>query len=186
MKLRFFILTIISIAASFFLASCRKDEQNLPITDFVKFDYNNVKRAYTFKDSVFQFCERDNFIPSKFQFEIEKTYPSTDDQFHSLTIDIKKLVLACPTNSLEENLDFTFTLTVKNTDSKFVDYTSFNINDLIWTQKYIQEKIILMGDFKGWLYKYFPVRVTGFQQIIEPVKLDSIYVDNGSFQLTLK
>jgi len=186
MSSRLFGLTILLTTASLVLTSCDKKEPNLPITDFVKFDYKNIKRAYIFKDSVFQFCERDKLTPSKFQFEIGKTYHSTDDQFHLLTIDIKKLVLACPTNSLENNLDFTFTLTAKNADSKFVDYTNYNINNLSWTQRYNQEKIILTGDFKGWLYKYFPVRVTGLQIISEPVKLDSIYVDNGSFQLTLK
>lgn len=174
------------IAISYVLVCCNKNETDSPIPDFVKYEFNNLERTYTFKDSVFQFCEPDKFTPSKFQFHISKTYHSTDNQFHSLTIVIEKLVQECPTNSLENNFNLIFTLTQKNVDSKFVDYTNYNIDNVSWTQSYHQEKIILTGDFNGWLYKFFPVRKTGLGIISKPVKLDSIYVNKGRFQLTLK
>lgn len=178
-----YFLTILSYS----LLGCNKRELDFDKGDFVKFEVNSVERNYKFQDSVLQFCEPDFFRPKDFRFIISKTYNSSEPEFHSLTISIDQVAEACPLNHLENNNVITFILTKSEGNEEFIDYTSWNVNkldQLEWGQELLDGKIIVKGKFDGWLYKYFHFRPSEFYP--EPQKLDSIFVRNGQFQLTLK
>lgn len=163
--------------------SCHDNSINKPKTDFIKFDLNTT-RVYEFKDSVFQICSPSNLDKTKNDFYINKNYNSSDSEFQSMSLTITNLVDTCPDTELKTNSEFTFTLSKETDANDFIDFLNFGkVDQIDWTQEFSDEKIVLKGNFEGWLYQYFPTRKTGFG--IEPNKLDSIFLSNGTFQLTL-
>jgi hypothetical protein len=163
--------------------SCQDNSFNKPKTDFIKFDLNTT-RMYEFKDSVFQICSPSNFYQNKYDFYINKNYNSNDSEFQSMSLTIRYLDGTCPVNELQTNSEFTFTLSKEAGKNDFVDFLNFGkLYQIDWTQEFSDGKIVLKGNFEGWLYQYFSTRKTGFG--IEPNKLDSIFLSDGTFQFTL-
>lgn len=170
------------MSVAYLFGGCDRNEPKLPIKDFAKFELNSLLRTYEFKDSVLQFCEPDFFNQNEFQFYLSKTYHSNDPRYRTLSIILKQLDKNCPPDRMENNLELTFILTEGNANDGFIDHTNFSrIDHIEWTQQYNNGKITLTGRFEGWVFKYYPVRS---DELIEPIKLDSLLIEKGEFQLS--
>lgn len=165
------------------LFSCKKDEANLHPKDYLKFNLNKKDRTYLDIDSTFQICSPSN-LNGKFLFLTEKTFKSSDNEFHSFTVSIAKDSIDCPTNKIDAASNFSLTLT-KKTEDGFVDFDNWNREKLPinWSQEYYENKIVVKGKFNGWVYQHYSHRSTA---AIEPALLDSIFIETGEFQLTFK
>lgn len=165
--------------------SCDKGESEIIKNDFISFELSATKRTYVSKDSVLQFCEPSRIYKDQTDFYISKTYNSSDNQFHSLTVILRQSSKTCPDQNLHDDFDLAFTLTQVNAN-RFIDYTNLDkLAKVHWTQKYDQGKIIVAGTFEGWLFKYYPMRVRT-SELNEPEKIDSLFIKNGSFQLSIE
>ena len=171
-----------------FVIGCRDPDVELSKEDFVKFKLNGKERIYDFEDSVYRSCEPTLRDRNLFLFQSYKTYPSSDSEFLSITISIRKdSSVICPKTKLDDKTKFDFVLTCKANDAnRLVDFTnnSLFIDHYSWSQANIDNKIVVSGEIRGWLYQEYFYRPES-PWPIEPMRFDSLFIESAQFQFTI-
>ena len=162
--------------------SCSDDSESGK--DYVRFTADNKVYTYQFSDSLFQRCEYHVGGSEKYAFSFDETFKSNDNKFYSLTVEMFSLAANCPTTSLDNSTQIRLDLVKQNESKKFMDFISQPNIELTWSQKFEDSKVKVSGKFKGWLYQYYSTR-PGLTLAPEPQLIDSVFVDDGEFQVSV-
>lgn len=174
---------VLALVIALLFAGCETNEIEVSQIDNIKFEIGDNKYNYHNVDSTFHVCSESRGIQPEFDFVYLRTFKSESDDFQLMNLTVFNRSKECPLSELDILSEFTFTLTAINKSGKYVDYFNMGrMESLSWTQDSKDDIIIIKGQFEGWIFKYFSERP---DEAIEPLKLDSLYIENGEFQFTL-